>query len=126
MRVLLDTQMYLWFLTDSGKLSKKARAQISAADEVFVSAASIWEASIKMSIGKLSGDIDELVTAIEVCGFAELPILAKHAALTATLPPHHRDPFDRLLIAQAIYEPMHLLTSDRQLEQYSALVINPY
>jgi PIN domain nuclease of toxin-antitoxin system len=121
-RLLLDTQVYLWFLADSPKLSRKARTRIADADEVFVSAASIWEASIKIAIGKLDAVSDDLATAIEASGFVELPILARHAALVSTLPPHHTDSFDRLLVAQAIHEPMHLLSADTQLKRYSDLV----
>ena len=122
MRLLLDTQIYLWYLADSPKLSKKTRAEIGEADEVFVSAASIWEASIKIGIGGLRAAPLDLVAGIEASGFVELPVSAKHAATVATLPPHHRDPFDRLLIAQAIHEPMRLLTADGLLKRYSDLV----
>lgn len=122
MRLLLDTQLYLWFLTDSPKLSRKARTRIAEADEAYVSAASIWEASIKIAIGKLNAVSGDLAAAIEASGFLELPVLARHAALVSTLPSHHTDPFDRLLVAQAIHEPMHLLTADKQLKRYSNLV----
>lgn len=122
MRLLLDTQIYLWFLANSPKLSKNARTTISAADEVFVSAASIWEASIKAAIGKLQVVPGNLVAGIAASGFIELPVLARHAAAVTALPPHHRDPFDRLLIAQAIHEPMRLLTADRLLTKYSDVV----
>ena len=119
MRLLLDTQIYLWFLADSRKLSKGARAMIADADEVFISAASIWEASIKAGIGKLQVAPDDLVAGIAASGFTELPVLSRHAAAVSTLPPHHRDPFDRLLIAQAMQEPMRLLTADGLLRRYS-------
>lgn len=122
MRLLLDTQIYLWFIADSSKLSVPARRRINGADEVYVSAASIWETSIKAAIGKLSVVQDDLVRGIEESGFVELPVLAKHAAFVVTLPPHHRDPFDRLLIAQAMQEPMHLLTADKTLKLYSSLI----
>ncbi len=122
MRLLLDTQVYLWFLADSPKLSRKARASIKEADDVFVSAASIWEASIKIGVGKLQAEADDLVAGIEASGFVELPILARHGALVARLPVHHRDPFDRLLLAQAMHEPMRLLTADKVLQRYSSLV----
>ena len=122
MRVLLDTQIYLWFLANSPKLSKAARAMIADADEVFVSAASIWEASIKAGIGKLEVVADDLVAGIAASGFSELPVLSRHAAAVSALPPHHRDPFDRLLIAQAVQEPMRLLTADSLLKKYSELV----
>lgn len=122
MRLLLDTQVYLWFLANSPKLSKVARAMIADSDEVFVSAASIWEASIKVGIGKLQVATGDLVAGIAASGFAELPVLSRHAAAVSALPPHHRDPFDRLLIAQAIQEPMCLLTADAMLRKYSELV----
>jgi PIN domain nuclease of toxin-antitoxin system len=122
MRLLLDTQIYLWFVADSGKLSKQARRKIIAADEVYVSAASIWETSIKAALGKISVDLEDLVDAIGQSGFVELPILARHAVQVAALPPHHRDPFDRMLIAQAVQEPMHLLTADKALKPYSDLI----
>ena len=123
MKFLLDTQIYLWFLADSRKLSRSARAKIIAADEVYVSAGSIWEAAIKSAIGKLDAAIDDLVAGIEGSGFTELPIDARHAARVQTLPMHHRDPFDRLLIAQALHEPLQLLTADAALCKYSELVV---
>jgi len=121
-RLLLDTQVYLWFLADSRKLSRKARGAIDSAERVFVSAASIWEATIKTALGKvdLAGD---LVDGIAASGFAELPVSARHGASVATLARHHRDPFDRLLVAQAIYEPLNLLTADSLLRRYSDLVL---
>ncbi len=122
MRLLLDTQVYLWFLADSPKLSRKARAAIQEADDVYVSAASIWEASIKIGNGRLQAEPAGLVAGIEASGFAELPVLARHGALVARLPGHHRDPFDRLLLAQAMHEPMRLLTADAALRKYSDLV----
>ena len=122
MRLLLDTQAFLWFLDDSRKLTRQAREKIDTSDEVFVSAASIWEATIKASIGKLEVQIDKLVAGIEESGFEELPVRAVHAARVSTLRPLHRDPFDRLLIAQAMEEPMRLLTADRLLTGYSELV----
>ena len=123
MRLLLDTQVYLWYLADSRKLSAKARSQITSAEDVFVSAASIWEAAVKVAIGKLDAVPDDLVAGIGASGFAELPVSARHAARVVTLPQHHRDPFDRLLVAQAIHEPLHLLTADAALRRYSELVI---
>ena len=122
MRILLDTHVYLWFLADSHKLTKKARTRIARADDVFVSAASIWEASIKAGLGKLDVDVDELVAGIEASGFVELPVRARHAARVGDLPREHRDPFDRLLLAQAIDEPMRFLTADETLARYSQLV----
>lgn len=123
MRLLLDTQIYLWYLADSRKLSTKARAAVTSADEVFVSAASIWEAAVKAALGKLEVVADDLVAGIGGSGFLELPVSARHAARVSTLPQHHRDPFDRLLVAQAIHEPLHLLTADATLEKYTELVV---
>ena len=123
MRLLLDTQVYLWYLADSRKVTKKARGEIASAHEVFVSAASIWEAAIKADIGKLTVAIPDLVSGISASGFLELPVSAAHAARVMTLPPHHRDPFDRLLTAQALHEPLRLLTADAVLARYSDLVV---
>lgn len=122
MRLLLDTHVYLWFLADSPKLTRKARQRIARADEVLVSAASIWEATIKAGLGKLDVDPAELVDGIEASGFAELPVAALHAARVAVVARAHRDPFDRLLLAQAIEEPLRFLTADDALASYSELV----
>ena len=123
MRLLLDTHIYLWSVTDDPKLTKAARKLILEAEEVFVSSASIWEASIKTSLGKLDADVDLLVSEIEASGYLELPIRAVHAALVRSLPDIHRDPFDRLLVAQAMAEPLRLMTADGHLSAYTDLVI---
>jgi PIN domain nuclease of toxin-antitoxin system len=123
MRLLLDTHIFIWAVMDNRKLSKEARRIILDADCVFVSAASIWEASIKAGLGKLDVDVHQLVSEIEASGFVELPVRAIHAATVGTLPEIHRDPFDRLLIAQALCEPLHLMTADSQLAAYSDLVM---
>ena len=112
MRVLLDTQIFLWFLADSPKLKSKARTAIKAADEVYVSAAWMWEAAIKVSIGKLDVAPASLHAGIDASGFVELPVRVIHAVAVASLPAHHRDPFDRMLVAQAMHEPMALFTAD--------------
>ncbi len=122
MKLLLDTQIYLWVLDDSPRLSQRAREIIMAADQVLVSAATIWEAAIKIALGKLRVDPALLVAEIARSGFIELPILARHAAAVSALPMHHKDPFDRLLIAQALTEPARLLTADSVLQSYSELV----
>lgn len=122
MRLLLDTHIYLWWLIDDVRLSAKGRATIASATEVFVSSASIWEASIKVGLGKLNADISRLVSEIAVSGFRELPVTAKHASAIADLPNVHRDPFDRMLIAQAMTESVRLLTADILLGQYTDLV----
>jgi PIN domain nuclease of toxin-antitoxin system len=122
MRLLLDTHIFLWAVADSPLLRPAARTLIESADEVYVSAASIWEISIKARLGKITADPDELEAAIAASGFNELPIRAVHAKGVAALPLHHGDPFDRLLVAQAISEPMQLLTADAALVPYSELV----
>jgi PIN domain nuclease of toxin-antitoxin system len=122
MRLLLDTHVFLWCLNDDRQLSNKARSMIQSATEVYVSSASIWEASIKMKIGKLNVNLDSLVTSIADSGFLELPISAAHAAYTYHLPDIHKDPFDRMLIAQSILEPLRLVTADKVLKDYSDLV----
>jgi PIN domain nuclease of toxin-antitoxin system len=122
MQILLDTHLFLWWLKDDPQLSKQAISLIKDANIVYVSSVSIWEAAIKIQLGKLNANIIELVDAIRNEGFAELPLLAKQAAIIAKLPNFHRDPFDRMLIAQAITEPLRLLTSDMILKNYSELV----
>jgi PIN domain nuclease of toxin-antitoxin system len=91
--------------------------------EIYVSAASIWEISIKTALGKLDADPGEVLAAVEPAGFAMLSISGEHAAAVARLGGHHKDPFDRLLIAQALVEPMHLLSNDELLGAYGAFVI---
>jgi PIN domain nuclease of toxin-antitoxin system len=120
-RLLLDTHLLLWALGAPSKLSTATRKQIQAA-EVFVSAASIWEISIKRSLGKLEADPREIVAAIAPAGFALLSVTGEHAARIVELPPLHRDPFDRMLVAQAQIEPMILLTNDEALRGYGSIV----
>lgn len=122
MRLLLDTPIFLWCIKGDAKLSKSIRSKILHASEVYVSSASIWESTIKIKLKKLDGDVNEIVEAIVESGFLELPITAFHAAAVADLPDIHRDPFDRILIAQAVSEPLTFLTADAQLKNYSELV----
>ena len=123
MRLLLDTHVFLWAVAGSALLKPAARHAIESADEVYVSAASIWEVAIKSRLGKIEADVDELVAAIDASGFLELPVSAAHAAGVARLALHHDDPFDRLLIAQALAEPLKLLTADAVLARYSDVVV---
>jgi PIN domain nuclease of toxin-antitoxin system len=120
-RILLDTHLLLWALATPGRLRKAARQQIIEA-EVYVSAASIWEISIKSALGKLRADPSAVLAAVAPAGFKLLPITGQHAAGVAKLAPLHKDPFDRLLISQAISEPMTLLTNDAALVRYGAFV----
>ena len=121
--MLLDTHVFLWAVSGSRQLTPKIRAVIKGADEVFVSAASIWEIAIKVRLGKLEAEPVAMAGAIEESGFKELPVRAVHAAYVANLPLHHTDPFDRLLVAQAVTEPLRLLTADGALAIYSELVV---
>lgn len=123
MRLLLDTHVFLWAVAGSPLLKPATRRALESADQVFVSAASIWEIAIKSRLGKIKADPDELAQAIETSGFFELPIKASHAAGVAKLKLYHGDPFDHLLIAQAIAEPLRLLTADAALAQYSDVVM---
>jgi PIN domain nuclease of toxin-antitoxin system len=123
MRLLLDTHVFLWAVAGSARLKPATRRLIESAEQVYVSAASIWEVAIKARLGKIEADQDALVVAIEGSGFLELPIRAVHAAGVARLAPHHKDPFDRLLLAQAIVEPLRFLTADSDLARYGELVM---
>lgn len=117
-RLLLDTHALLWALEDSPELGKNARnAVIDRRNEVFVSAANVWEITIKRSLGKLRGP-DNLSTAVEDMGFAQLPITLFHAELAGNLPLHHKDPFDRMLIAQAQAEGLIIVTKDDNIPRY--------
>lgn len=120
-RILLDTHLLLWAVSEPRKLSPHARRRIDDA-EVFVSAASIWEVSIKVALGKLSADPSLLLAEIEPAGFRLLPVTGQHAAAVAHLPPLHSDPFDRMLVAQAKTEPLILLTNDSALGGYGDCV----
>jgi PIN domain nuclease of toxin-antitoxin system len=122
MNLLLDTQLYLWFLADSRHLTASRRKAIEHAAIVYVSAVSIWEATIKTSLGRLKADPQALIDGLVPSGFLELPLHMAHAAPLVHLPFHHRDPFDRLLICQAMTESLQFLTTDRTLAPYSHLV----
>ncbi|MBJ2287008.1 type II toxin-antitoxin system VapC family toxin [Pseudomonas haemolytica] len=123
MRLLLDTHILLWALNDDPKLSGKARKLIENAAEVYVSAATFWEMAIKVGVGKLAVDLDEIREYCLESGFVELPITLEHAIAVKDLEHHHKDPFDRLIIATALSEPMKLLTADPQVAQYTSLAM---
>ena len=122
MKLLLDTHILLWVMRDAGELSAAARAMIAHADEVYVSSVSLWEVAIKSAAGKLPVAPVDLEAAAQRAGFTPLAITWAHALALHGLPPLHRDPFDRMLVAQAVSEPMHLLTHDDRLAAYSPLV----
>jgi PIN domain nuclease of toxin-antitoxin system len=125
MRVLLDTHVLLWALAEPRRLDAETRATIESGEtEMLFSAASIWEIAIKSSLGRAGFAFDpgEIARAALDTGFIELAVRSNAAALVARLPLLHRDPFDRVLIAQAIVEPANLYTADPQLVPYSDLV----
>ena len=123
MEILIDTHMLLWWLADDSRLSKKARSLMAdPANMLTVSAATAWEIAIKQALGKMTMDGD-LEKEIRELGFAMLPVTFPHAAETLTLPAIHRDPFDRMLVAQARVESLPLLTMDPHILQYPANVI---
>lgn len=123
MRVLLDTHILLWALTEDPRLSGKARKLIENAAEVYISAATFWEMAIKAGLGKLTVNLDEIREYCLESGFVELPITSEHAIAVKDLEHHHKDPFDRLIVAAAMSEPMKLLTADPQVAQYTSLAI---
>jgi PIN domain nuclease of toxin-antitoxin system len=123
MRILLDTHIYLWWLEDSSLLSPAARKIITDAENVYVSAASLWESVIKISLGKLEAEPAELAAGIRESGFEPLSITPEHTLALTRLAHLHKDPFDRMLLAQSLSEPLRLLTTDSQLPPYSELVI---
>jgi PIN domain nuclease of toxin-antitoxin system len=121
-RLLLDTQIALW--ATIGTLPVKARQLINEADAVYVSAVSPWEISIKASHGRIKIEPADLLRGFRDANFLELPITWRHAVASRNLALRdHRDPFDRMLIAQAITEPLRLVTTDRVLARYSDVVI---
>lgn len=117
MRLLVDSHVALWWLGGSDRLGPECRRLLESADEVFFSAATSWELGIKRALGKLDFP-DGLADALIASGFRELPISAAHGEVAASLAPHHRDPFDRMLIAQARGEALVLVTADRAVEPY--------
>jgi len=127
MRLLLDSHVFLWWRQGSRRLSHEARRAIAAPTSVvMVSAASVWEIAIKAAIGKLTWkpvtghDIDDSIVA---AGFTELPVTARHAAAVRHLAPHHGDPFDRLLIAQAFADGLRIVTADEVFEHYGVPIL---
>ena len=122
MRLLLDTNVLLWTLAGSPKVQPVSQLILAPESEVFVSTASLWEIAIKTRIGKLTADLTEIRQAVAASGLLELSIRGEHVETIATLPMHHKDPFDRMIVAQAITEPLRLLSGDRQLAVYTELV----
>lgn len=121
MNLLLDTHVYLGYVIQSPRLSKSTYHQIETTPVVYVSAASLWEVVIKIQVKKLSADPVELAAKITASGFQELPVSVAHTLALEQLPLHHRDPFDRILLAQAHVEHLRLLTYDVGLKPYGSV-----
>jgi len=121
-RLLLDTHVLLWWLAGSPELSDQIKERIDTELEVYVSSASVWELSIKQAAGKLTLP-DDLIKWIRQGGLSELPITMQHADLAGRLPLIHRDPFDRMLVAQALAERLTLVTRDELIQKYDVPVL---
>jgi PIN domain nuclease of toxin-antitoxin system len=122
-RLLLDTHVFIWWNEDSEKISRRSREAIAdSGNDVFVSAASVWEIGLKRALGKLRFS-QPIVPAIAAHRFQTLPISGEHAEAAAALPYHHTDPFDRLIVAQADLEGLVLGTQDRKMEPYRVALL---
>ena len=122
-RVLLDTHALLWWFEDPTLLSKEARSVIrNGENTIYVSAAAVWEITIKKSLGKLQSpdNLEKLMTEVN---FSPLSITISHALAVSSLPPYHQDPFDRIQIAQAKMERLTFITRDRNIQQYDVPII---
>ena len=123
MRLLLDTNALLWWMTDDRQLGQAARLMI-ADNAVLFSSVSLWEIAVKTSIGKLNADVETVASTARRQGFVQLGIELPHIVRVATLPRHHKDPFDHLLIAQAIVEGATLVTTDPWMRRYPVEVVD--
>lgn len=124
MRLLLDTHVLVWCLSGDRKLPPATAELIrNPATDVYFSAVSIWEVAIKSVLGKLRADANVMLKCLVDEGFKELPVTARHTVATVTLPMHHRDPFDRLLVAQSRLESLRLLTDDKIMALYGEPVV---
>ncbi|MGH8718649.1 MAG: type II toxin-antitoxin system VapC family toxin [Burkholderiales bacterium] len=122
MKMLLDTQAFLWSMSDFSKLTKKARAAlVNPENDVYLSLASIWELAIKISTGKLriAGSLEKLIPEqLALNNITQLDIAFRHVVGVGSLPYHHKDPFDRLLVSQATLEGMPILSADKAFDAY--------
>lgn len=122
MRLLLDTHILLWWVMADRRLSKALATTLSSPEnDIAVSAASLWEIAIKRALGRIEVDLDELLSSMTADGFSELPVRFVHSLKLETLPRHHDDPFDRILIAQSIVEGRRLVTKDDAILAYAGL-----
>jgi len=119
---LLDSNIVVWLDQNPQRIPAAITLRLRSAPQVFLSAVTAWELAIKQSLGNLTmaRPVSDLIRRLRL---TELPVTVRHGEAVGKLPLHHRDPFDRLLIAQAMSEPMHLLTADPQFKPYSELVI---
>jgi len=122
MRLLLDTHAVLWLLAGDERL-RPALPILAQAESVHVSAASWWELAIKISLGRLHYSLADIRAGAAASGLLELPVTGPHSEALLRLPAHHKDPFDRMLVAQAMSEPMLLLTHDARVSKYPELAI---
>ena len=124
MKLLLDTHFAFWWQTGDPRVTEEVRSVVEAADETFVSSVSLWELSIKAGLGKVRIDLPAFAEQVESMGFTWLPIENTHILTLAVLPgfDDHRDPFDRLLVAQSMSEPLILLTVDGKLGRYGSTI----
>lgn len=122
MSLLLDTHVVLWWLNDDPELPDEIKNRLDHEPDVHISAATIWEVAIKQALGKITGPAD-LPERIRDSGFRELPIGFAHAMMAGRLPRIHRDPFDRMLVAQAHCEGLTLVTRDHHCQQYDVPIL---
>lgn len=124
MRLLLDTHVWIWWLTDDRRLGPKLRSTLgNRRAEVFVSAVSAWEIAIKAALGRLRLPRADLEAEIVANGFVELAVRSRHGLLAGRLSPLHDDPFDRMLVAQAQLEELTVVTGDPVFKRYGAAVL---
>lgn len=124
MKLLLDTHALLWALATPGKLPAAARAAVQAAEnDVFASVASAWEIAIKVALRRLEFDVPSMENTLAASGIQTLGISLQHTARVAELPPLHGDPFDRMLVAQALCESMTLVSGDREIAKYGVRLL---
>ncbi|MGZ8796685.1 MAG: type II toxin-antitoxin system VapC family toxin [Thermoanaerobaculia bacterium] len=122
MKLLLDTHILLWWVAGDRKLPRSLRDRITSAEnDGSVSAATFWEIAIKMRLGRIDIDLEELCAAVNADGFTELPVQIAHTLRLQELPDHHEDPFDRLLIAQSIADGQRLVTRDESILAYTGV-----
>ncbi len=125
MKLLLDTHALLWWLSDDDRIGPQARALIAdPGNDVLVSVVSLWEIVVKVRVGKLEADIREIEGACDRSGLISIAVRLDHLRVLATLPMHHRDPFDHLLIAQAITEDATFVTDDRHVARYPVRAVS--